>query len=98
MKIPVIYQLDRFLRGGDHESFLDAGFTACRFTEPNENFAHQHQDVHMEDGKQYGGLVEFLDFDYIGRVGKVSAAAVWSLAQAPMTPQNCDRQCDRAGQ
>ncbi|KAL8947705.1 MAG: hypothetical protein Q9222_006045 [Ikaeria aurantiellina] len=88
MDIPIIYRLDRFLRSGDHLPFLRAGYTACRFTEPNENFAHQHQDVRVENGTQYGDLIEFVDFDYIARVGKVNAAALWSLANAPMSPQN----------
>ncbi|KAL8834128.1 MAG: hypothetical protein Q9170_003902 [Blastenia crenularia] len=88
MNIPVIYRLDRFLRGGDHRPFLEAGYAACRFTEPNEDFAHQHQDVRVEKGKQYGDLIEFVDFDYVARVGKVNAAALWSLANAPMAPQN----------
>lgn len=39
-----IARADRFLRGGDQESFNAAGFTAIRFTEPVENFAHQHQE------------------------------------------------------
>ena len=87
MNIPVIYRLDRYLRGGDHIPFLEQGFTACRFTEPNENFAHQHQDVRVQNGTQYGDLIEFCDFDYITRVGKVNAAAMWSLANAPQAPQ-----------
>lgn len=88
MSIPVIYRLDRFLRGGDHRPFLEAGYTACRFTEPNEDYAHQHQDVRVENGTQYGDLIEFVDFDYIARVAKVNAAALWSLANAPTSPQN----------
>ncbi|KAI4169434.1 MAG: hypothetical protein LQ343_005738 [Gyalolechia ehrenbergii] len=88
MNIPVVYRLDRFLRGGDHRPFLEAGYTACRFTEPNENYAHQHQDVRIENGTQYGDLIEFVDFDFIARVGKVNAAALWSLANAPASPRN----------
>ncbi|KAL8903362.1 MAG: hypothetical protein Q9207_003972 [Kuettlingeria erythrocarpa] len=88
MNISVIYRLDRFLRGGDHRPFLQAGYTACRFTEPNEDYAHQHQNVRVENGTQYGDLIEFVDFDYITRVAKVNAAALWSLANAPMSPQN----------
>ncbi|KAL8654511.1 MAG: hypothetical protein Q9210_001456 [Variospora velana] len=88
MNIPIIYRLDRFLRGGDHRPFLEAGFAACRFTEPNEDFAHQHQDVRVENGTQFGDLIEFVDFEYIARVGRVNAAALWSLANAPMSPQN----------
>ena len=43
MRVAVVYRADRFLRGGDHEPFLQQGFPAARFTEPHENFAHQHQ-------------------------------------------------------
>lgn len=79
----VIYRADRFLRGGDHEPFLALGFPAARFTEPNENFAHQHQDVRVVDGVQFGDLTEFVDFQFTVRAGRVNAAALWSLAQAP---------------
>ncbi|KAL9589047.1 MAG: hypothetical protein Q9203_002159 [Teloschistes exilis] len=88
MSIRVVYRLDRFLRGGDHRSFLNAGYAACRFTEPNENFAHQHQNVRVQNGTQYGDLIEFVDFDYVARVAKVNGAALWSLANAPAPPQN----------
>ncbi|THG95891.1 hypothetical protein EW026_g5844 [Hermanssonia centrifuga] len=90
MTVRVIYRADRFLRGGDHEPFLDAGFAAARFTEPHENFAHQHQDVRVDPvtGQQFGDLIEFCDMDFIARVGRVNGAALWSLAQAPGTPKN----------
>ncbi|KAL8728795.1 MAG: hypothetical protein Q9166_005173 [cf. Caloplaca sp. 2 TL-2023] len=88
MNIPVVYRLDRFLRGGDHRPFLEAGYAACRFTEPNEDFAHQHQDVRVENGTQFGDLIEFVDIDYVARVAKVNGAALWSLANAPTSPQN----------
>ncbi|KAI9849332.1 MAG: hypothetical protein M1837_004792 [Sclerophora amabilis] len=88
MDVRLICRLDRYLRGGDHRLFLEAGYPANRFTEPNENFAHQHQDVRLEDGTQSGDLAEFCDFDYIARVARVNAAALWSLAQAPPVPRN----------
>jgi hypothetical protein len=88
MNIRVIYRLDRYLRGGDQFSFLEAGYPAVRFTEPFENFAHQHQDVRVENGVQYGDLPRFCDFDFIARVARVNAAALWSLATAPGTPRN----------
>ncbi|THH26537.1 hypothetical protein EUX98_g7651 [Antrodiella citrinella] len=90
MQVRIIYRADRFLRGGDHEPFLDAGFAAARFTEPHENFAHQHQDVRVDNttGQQFGDLAEFCDFDFIARVGKVNGAVLWSLANAPGTPKN----------
>jgi Peptidase family M28 len=88
MTVRVIYRLDRYLRGGDHTPFLQQGFPAARFTEPNENFAHQHQDVRVEGGVQFGDLPQFCDFGYITRVAKTNASALWSLAQAPGTPKN----------
>ncbi|KAJ7908830.1 Zn-dependent exopeptidase [Mycena leptocephala] len=78
---------DRFLRGGDHESFIAKGYPAVRFTEPNENFAHQHQDVRVVNGVQFGDLIEFCDFQFNARVARVNGVALWSLAQAPGTPK-----------
>ncbi|MEW2352324.1 M20/M25/M40 family metallo-hydrolase [Spirillospora sp. NPDC029432] len=95
MDIRVIYRRDRYLRGGDHIGFLEQGYPAARFTEPHEDFAHQHQDVRVEDGKQYGDLPEFCDFPYIARVARVNAAVLWSLAQAPGTPRNARIRTDR---
>ena len=87
MTVRQIWRRDRYLRGSDHISFLLRGYPAGRFTEPRENFAHEHQDVRVEDGVQYGDLIEFCDFAYIARVARVNAAALWSLAQAPGTPK-----------
>ena len=88
--VRVIYRLDRYLRGGDHEPFLERGWPAARFTEPHENFAHQHQDVRVDPttGVQFGDLIEFCDFDFQARVARVNMAAMWSLANAPGTPKN----------
>ncbi|KAF9555693.1 peptidase M28 [Agrocybe pediades] len=88
MNVRTIYRPDRFLRGGDHLSFLQQGYPAVRFTEPHENFAHQHQDVRVVNGVQFGDLPEFVDFDFTARVAKVNGAALWSMAQAPGTPKN----------
>ncbi|GAA2431756.1 M28 family metallopeptidase [Streptomyces macrosporus] len=86
MDIRVVHRRDRYLRGGDHIAFLEQGYPAARFTEPAEDFAHQHQDVRVEGGKQYGDLPEFCDFAYIARVARVNGAVLWTLAQAPGTP------------
>lgn len=87
MNVRVIYRRDRYRRGGDHIPFLERAYPAARFTEPAEDYAHQHQDVRVENGKQYGDLPEFCDFAFITRVARVNAAALWSLAQAPGTPR-----------
>jgi len=86
MRVRVVWRRDRYLRGSDHVSFLTQGYPAGRFTEPRENFAHEHQDVRVENGVQYGDLARFCDFGYITRVARVNAAVLWSLAQAPSTP------------
>ncbi|MEU8262223.1 M20/M25/M40 family metallo-hydrolase [Micromonospora sp. NPDC048999] len=87
MGVRVIYRRDRYLRGSDHISFLQQGWPAGRFTEPAEDFAHQHQDVRVVNGVQYGDLPEFCDFEYITKVARVNGATLWSLAQAPGTPK-----------
>jgi len=88
MRIRLIWRRDRYLRGSDHISFLDQGYPAARFTEPRENFNHEHNDVGVIDGVQHGDLAEFCDFEYMARVAKVNATTLWSLAQAPGTPKN----------
>ncbi|CAL8575920.1 hypothetical protein XPA_001815 [Xanthoria parietina] len=52
------------------------------------HYAHQHQNTRVEKGKQYGDLIDFVDFEYIARVGRVNGAALWSLANAPASPRN----------
>ncbi len=82
----LIYRADRFLRGGDQESFTAQGYPAVRFVEGAENFDHQHQDVRLTDGVQYGDLARFLDFDYLARVTQLNVAALATLALAPAAP------------
>jgi hypothetical protein len=86
---PVLeYRQDRFLRGGDHRSFNEEGFAAVRLTEWRENFQHQHQNVRVENGVQYGDLLRFVDFGYTARVARLNAATLASLASAPAPPRN----------
>lgn len=86
-KVNVIQRRDRYLRGGDHMPFLERGYAALRFSEPNEDFTHQHQNVRKEGDKQFGDLPEFNDYPYIARVARVNGAALASLALAPAAPQ-----------
>ena len=82
------FRLDRYLRGGDHSSFNEEGFTAVRLTEFQENFTRQHQNVRTENGIEYGDLPKFVDFDYVANVARVNAATLAALASAPGPPQN----------
>jgi hypothetical protein len=88
MRVWMIYRRDRYGRGGDHQPFLERGYAAVRFTEPNENYNHQHQNVRRENRVQYGDLPEFDDFNYIADVARVNAASLAMLALAPARPKN----------
>jgi Zn-dependent M28 family amino/carboxypeptidase len=88
MRVMMVYRRDRYLRGGDHRPFLERGFAAVRFTEVNEDYTHQHQNVRIENGVQYGDLPEFVDFNYVANVSRVNAAALSMLALAPARPKN----------
>jgi hypothetical protein len=84
----LIFRRDRYLRGGDHTSFNAEGFTAVRFTEWRENFDHQHQNLRVESGTQYGDLLQYVDVDYVANVARLNAATLATLASAPGVPQN----------
>lgn len=79
---------DRFLRGGDHTPFLQNGFTAVRFTEFNENYTQQHQNIREEDGIEYGDKLKFVDVNYAANVARINLATMASLAKAPASPQD----------
>jgi hypothetical protein len=84
---PVLeFRHDRFMRGGDHSSFNQEGFAAVRLTEWREDFNHQHQNVRVEDGVQYGDLIRYDNFDYMARVARLNAATMAELASAPPPP------------
>ncbi|HMJ48154.1 MAG TPA: M28 family peptidase, partial [Ferruginibacter sp.] len=86
IEVVMVYRNDRFLRGGDHTSFVDSGYTAVRITEMNENYYHQHQDVRKENGIQYGDLPDFMDFEYLRKNTAVNLSNLANLAKAPATP------------
>jgi putative aminopeptidase FrvX len=88
MNIWLINRRDRYLKGSDQISYQAQGYPAARFTEPNENFNHEHQNVIVQSGVQFGDLISFMDFDYLAGVARVNAATMWSLAQGPGTPKN----------
>jgi hypothetical protein len=88
LKVKLVYRNDRFLRGGDHTSFSQNGFTAVRFCELNENFDHQHQDLRTENGIVYGDLPEFMDFDCLRKNTCANLATLANLAGSPKAPLN----------
>ncbi|HET9055243.1 MAG TPA: M20/M25/M40 family metallo-hydrolase [Chitinophagaceae bacterium] len=87
LKIIMVYRNDRFLRGGDHTPFVQRGFAAVRFTEMNENYNHQHQDIRNENGIQYGDLPEFMDFEYLRKNTAMNLSNLANLAKSPSLPE-----------
>ncbi len=84
--IRMIFFIDRLGRGGDHYPFYKAGLPAVRFTEPLENYTHQHQTVRMENGIEYGDKLKYLSYKFMGNVARDNAEALRQLALAPATP------------
>ena len=82
----LIFRRDRFQRGGDHSAFNEQGFAAVRFTEYREDYNHQHQNVRMEKGVEYGDLPKFVDSSYIANVARLNAATLGALALSPAPP------------
>ena len=87
-QVKMVYRRDRFLRGGDQTPFHERGFPAVRFSVALENYDWQHQDVRKEGGKQFGDLVQFMDFDYCTKVAKINAAVLATIGFAPAPPRN----------
>ncbi|HEY1654890.1 MAG TPA: M20/M25/M40 family metallo-hydrolase [Candidatus Tumulicola sp.] len=93
-----IFRDDRFLRGGDQESFQDAGYaSAIRFVEAHENFVHQHQDVRVDNGVQYGDLPQYIDPAYLQRATAANVAALATLALGPASPASVQLVASRLG-
>jgi hypothetical protein len=84
----LVFRPDRYLRGGDHTSFNEAGFAAVRFSEFREDYNHQHQTPRTENGIEFGDFAKFVDFNYVANVARLNAATLASLATAPPPPAN----------
>lgn len=86
----LMYRQDRFHRGGDQIAFNKNNFPAVRINEAHENWRHQHQDVRVQDGVQYGDLVKFVDFPYLAKMTAANAIALAAMAWAPAPPSGVD--------
>ena len=84
--IRMVFRVDRYGRGGDHYPFYKAGLPAVRFTEPLENYDHQHQTPRTENGVEYGDYEKYLNFAFMGNVARDNAEALRQLAMAPAAP------------
>jgi hypothetical protein len=88
MGVALRWRRDRYLRSGDQVSFLQQQWAAVRFTEPNENYDHEHQDVRVENGVQFGDLPQFVDFQFLARVARVVGSSAAALVRSPRPPVN----------
>ena len=86
--IRLVFRIDRYGRGGDHYPFYKAGLPAVRFTEPLEDYEHQHQTPRVESGVEYGDSMKYLNFSFMGNVARDNAEALRQLALAPAPPTN----------
>jgi hypothetical protein len=84
--IRMIFRVDRYGRGGDHYPFYKAGLPAVRFTEPLEDYTHQHQTPRTENGIEYGDFAKYLNLSFLGDVARDNAEALGQLVMAPAPP------------
>ncbi len=84
--IRMIFRVDRYGRGGDHYPFYKAGLPAVRFTEPLEDYNHQHQTPRTENGVEYGDYEKYLNFTFMGNVARDNAEVLRQLSMAPAQP------------
>src|SRR5258708_19936395 len=71
--VRLIFNIDRLGRGGDHYVFYKAGQPAVRFTEPLEDYRHQHQTPRTENGIEYGDQITYLNFTFMAKVSQHTA-------------------------
>ncbi|MEX0661459.1 MAG: M28 family metallopeptidase [Balneolaceae bacterium] len=90
LDVMMIYRLDRFGRGGHHRPFNDVGFPAVRVMETNEHYDRQHQDIRVEDGIEYGDVIEGVDFDYAAKLTALNIVSLAGMAKAPNPPVNVE--------
>jgi hypothetical protein len=86
--IRMIFRQDRYGRGGDHFPFYRAGLPAVRFTEPLEDYHHQHQTPRTENGIEYGDFEKYLNYAFMGNVARDNAEVLRQLAMAPAPPSS----------
>jgi hypothetical protein len=91
MQVEMVFRGDRFLRGGDHRPFVEAGFAAVRLTSASENYDNQHT---ITDNFANTSV------PYATRAIRMNAAVLASLAlaPAPLDRTKADTyRCSRAG-
>ena len=84
----LVFRLDRFGRGGHHKPFTDAGLPGIRIMEAHENYNRQHQNTRVENGINYGDVIEGVNFEYAKKLTAVNAINLASLAWSPPSPKS----------
>ncbi|MBT6466457.1 MAG: M28 family peptidase [Kordiimonadaceae bacterium] len=88
LDVMMIYRLDRFGRGGHHRPFNAVGIPAVRIMETNEHYDRQHQDIRVENGREYGDVIEGVNFDYTKKLTALNISVLAEMAAAPPFPSN----------
>ena len=86
LRVRMVYRTDRYSRGGDQVSFLEAGYPAVRVTEGHEDYTRQHQDLRTEKGIHYGDTIDGVDFRYLAHVTALNTVTMAALSRAPAPP------------
>lgn len=90
LDVIMIYRLDRFSRGGHHRPFNEAGMPGVRIMETHKNYNRQHQDLRIENGVEYGDVIEGVNFDYARKLTSLNVVTLAELAAAPPIPANVE--------
>jgi len=90
LDVMMIYRLDRFGRGGHHRPFNERGIPGVRIMETHEHYNRQHQDLRVEDGIEYGDVIEGVDFDYARKLTALNVVTLAGMAAAPPFPANVE--------
>jgi len=88
LDVMMVYRLDRFGRGGHHRPFNEVGIPGVRIMETNEHYDRQHQDIRVEDGVEYGDVIEGVNFDYARKLTALNIVSLAGMASAPPFPAN----------
>ena len=88
LDVMMVYRLDRFGRGGHHRPFNEAGIPGVRIMETHEHYDRQHQDLRVENGIEYGDVIEGVNFDYARKLTGLNVVSLAGMAMAPPFPAN----------
>ena len=88
LDVMMIYRLDRFGRGGHHRPFNAVGIPAVRIMETNEHYDRHHQDIRVENGREFGDVIEGVNFDYAKKLTALNISVLAEMAAAPPFPSN----------